>query len=120
MFRWRATYRWKALDEGYNFSLYFISIEGTHTKLWDPKVVGVPTLKISGLPFGIPGSKCHLDVGFVERHIVYYKGEGGDFPQVRVMVSLVNPNLLVAHPNTEMLQQCTNQLVVWFCASPCE
>jgi hypothetical protein len=26
-FRWRATYRWKDLDEGYNFSLYFISIK---------------------------------------------------------------------------------------------
>ncbi len=31
--------------------------------------------------FGTPksGTKCHLDVGFVERHIVYYKGEGGGF-----------------------------------------
>jgi hypothetical protein len=32
----------------------------------------------------------------VERHIIYYKGEGGGFPQVRAMVSLVSPNLLVA------------------------
>jgi hypothetical protein len=24
--------------------------------------------------------KCHLDVGLVERHIVYYKGEGDGFP----------------------------------------
>jgi hypothetical protein len=28
----------------------------------------------------------------MERHKVYYKGEGGDFPQVRVVVSLVNLN----------------------------
>jgi hypothetical protein len=28
------------------------------------------------------GTKCHLDVGLLERHKVYYKGEGGDFPQV--------------------------------------
>jgi hypothetical protein len=36
------------------------------------------------------GTKCHLDVGFVERHRVYYKGEGGGFPQVRAVVNLVN------------------------------
>jgi hypothetical protein len=67
--RWRATYRWKALDESYNFALNFISIGGLYTKLWGPKVAEVPTLKISGLP----KTKCHLDVGLVERHRVYYK-----------------------------------------------
>jgi len=66
-----------------------------------PKVVGVPNLAISKLPFGSFGTKCHLDVGLVERHIVYYKGEGGGFPQVQAMVSLVSPNLSVAHPNTK-------------------
>jgi hypothetical protein len=50
-------------------------------KLWGPKVVGVPTLEISRLPFGSPRKKCHLNVGLVEGHKVYYKGEGGDFPQ---------------------------------------
>jgi hypothetical protein len=30
---------------------------------------------------GNPGTKCHLDVGLVERHKVYYKGEGGGFPK---------------------------------------
>ncbi len=76
------TYHWKALDEGYNFVLDLMSIRGLHTKLWGPKVVGVSTLGILGLPFGNPGPKCHLDVGLVERHKVYYKGEGGGFPQV--------------------------------------
>jgi hypothetical protein len=47
-----------------------------------PKVVGVLTLVISELPFGRPGTKCHLDVSFVERHKIDYKGEGGGFPQV--------------------------------------
>jgi hypothetical protein len=51
-------------------------------KVMGPKVVGVLTLAISGLPFGKPKTKCHLDVGLVERHEVYYKGEGGGFPQV--------------------------------------
>jgi hypothetical protein len=91
-FRWRATYRCKALDEGYNFVLDLILIGGLHAKLWGPKVAGVPTLGISRLPFGNPGTKCHLDVGLVERHKVYYKGEGGGFPQVRTVVSLVSPS----------------------------
>jgi hypothetical protein len=51
--------------------------------------------------FGTPGTKCHSDVGLVERHIVYDKGEGGDFSQIHAMVSLVSPNLPVAHPNTK-------------------
>jgi hypothetical protein len=37
----------------------------------------------------------------VERQKIYYKGEGGDFPQVQAMVSLVNLSLLVALPNTK-------------------
>jgi len=42
--------------------------------------MGVPTLAISRLPLGNLGTQSHLDVGLVERHRVYYKGEGGDFP----------------------------------------
>jgi hypothetical protein len=76
-----VTYYWKVLDEGYNFSLNLISIRGLHAKLWAPKVAGVPILAISGLPLGSPGTKCHLDVGLVERHRVYYNGEGGGFPK---------------------------------------
>jgi hypothetical protein len=45
-----ATYRWKCLDKGYNFSWNLIAIKGLHAKLWGPKVVGIPTLGISGLP----------------------------------------------------------------------
>jgi hypothetical protein len=59
------------------------------------------TLGISKLPFGSLGTKCHLDVGPIEKHIVYYKGEGGGFPQVRAMVSLVSPSLPVVRPNTK-------------------
>jgi hypothetical protein len=51
-------------------------------------------------------TKCHLDVGLVERHIVYYKGEGegGGFPQVRVVVNLVNLRLPVTRPSTKSVQ----------------
>ncbi len=30
-----------------------------------------------------------------------HKGEGGGFPQVRAVVSLVSPNLPVVHPSTK-------------------
>jgi hypothetical protein len=53
----RATYRWKVLNKGYNFALTLILIKGLHEKLWRPKVVGVPTLIISGLPLGNPRTK---------------------------------------------------------------
>jgi len=118
--RWCVTYYWKVLNESYNFALNLISIKGLHTKLWGPKIVGVPTLGISGLPFGSPQTKCHLDVGLVERHKVYYKGEGGGFPQVRAMMSLVSLNLPTACLAPKVLQLCINQLIIWFCASPCE
>jgi hypothetical protein len=111
---WHTTYCWKALDEAYNFSLDLISIGGLHTKLWLLKVVGVSTLGISRLPLESPTIKCHLGAGPMARHIVYYKGEGGGFPQVWALVSLVNPCFPVAHPCTKMLQVHINQLVVWF------
>jgi len=70
-----VTYLWKALDEGYNFALDLISIISLHAKLWDPKVMGIPTLEIFRFPFGSPKTKWHLGVGPVARHKVYYKGE---------------------------------------------
>jgi len=63
--------------------------------------VGVPTLGISGFPFRSLGTKCHLDVGLVERHKVYYKGEGGVFPQFQAVKSLVSPSLPMVCPNTK-------------------
>jgi hypothetical protein len=82
-------YRWKALNKGYNLAFDFISIKGLHAKLWRPKVKGIPTLAILGLPLESPGTKNHLDVGPMERCIIYYKGEGGGFPQVQAVLSLV-------------------------------
>jgi hypothetical protein len=62
-FRRRATYRWKALDEGYNFALYRIAIGGLHKKLCAFKVVGVLVDGISGLPLGNPGTKWPFGCG---------------------------------------------------------
>jgi hypothetical protein len=46
-------------------------------------------------------TKCHLDVGFVEKHKIYYKGEGCGFPQVQAVMSLVSPSLPMVRPNTK-------------------
>ncbi len=66
---------------------------------------------------GVLGEKNHMDVGPVERSRVYYKGEGGGFPQVRAMVSLVCPCCpwLVLAP--KVLQLYTNHLV-WVVCRP--
>jgi hypothetical protein len=50
---------------------------------------GTPTGTISGLQLGNPGKKSHLDVASTERCREYYMGEGGGFPRVRAVVSLV-------------------------------
>jgi hypothetical protein len=65
------------------------------------KITGVPTVGISGLPLENVGTKNHLDVALVERCKIYYKGEGGGFPQVWAVISLVSLRLPVAHPSTK-------------------
>ncbi len=82
---------------------------------------GAPKLRESQLAgfwdshSGVPGEKSHLDVGPVERSRVYYKGEGGGFPQVWAVVSLVCPCCpwLVLAP--KVLQLCTNHFVWVVC-----
>ncbi len=56
--------------------------------------------------------ESHLDVAPVEKWKVYYKGEGGGFPQVQVVVSLVSLSCpwLVLTP--KVLQLHTNHLVL--------
>jgi hypothetical protein len=95
-----VTYRWKDFNKGYNFALDLTAIKGLHTKLWAPKVAKVPTMGISGSL----GTKCHLDVVLVKRHKEYYKGEGGGFPQVWVVVNLMSLRLPMACPNTKSAQ----------------
>jgi hypothetical protein len=54
---------------------------------------GTPTGTISrqfrDSNLGVPGKKSHLDVASAERCREYYMGEGGGFPRVRAVVSLV-------------------------------
>jgi hypothetical protein len=52
---WRATYRWKDFDKGYNFALDLISIGVLHTKLWVSKIAKIPILEFQDSNLGIPG-----------------------------------------------------------------
>jgi hypothetical protein len=113
--RWCATYCWKDLNEGYKFSLDLISIRGLHAKLWRLKIARVLTLAILGLPLGSPKTKSHLDVGHVERHTIYYKGEGGGFPQVRIVVNIVCPSYPWLILTPKVFKLCINHLVLVLC-----
>jgi hypothetical protein len=112
-----ATYRWKSVDESYNFALDRTSIQGLLAKLWGSKV---PKARLAGFRdshAGVPGEKSHLDVGPVERCRVYYKGEGGGFPQVRAVVSLVCLCCLWLVLAPKVLQLCTNHFM-WVVCRP--
>jgi hypothetical protein len=50
---------------------------------------GSPAGTLSGLHFGSPNKMCHSDVASVTSCREYYMGEGGGFPRVRAVVSLV-------------------------------
>jgi len=60
------------------------------------------------------GIKWHLGASPVAKHRVYYKGKGGGFPQIQVVLSFVSLCLLVVRPYTKVFQLHTNQLAVWF------
>ncbi len=76
---------------------------------------GIQLWQFQDFHLEVPGTKCHLDVGLVERRRVYYKGENDDFPQVRVVVSLVSLSYswLVLAP--KVFQRCTKHLVLVLC-----
>jgi hypothetical protein len=107
----------EALNKGYNFSLNLIAIESLHKKLCTFKAARILTIGILGLPFGSPRTKNHLDVAPVERRRIYYKREGGGFPQVRAVMSLVCPNCLWLVLAPKVLQLGTNHLVLVLCRS---
>ncbi len=61
----------------------------------------VLTMAVSRFLFESPKTKSHLDVALAERCRVYYMGEGGGFPRVRAVVSLVNPKSPMACHSTK-------------------
>jgi hypothetical protein len=91
--RWQcATWRWKALEERYNFCSNLVPIRAWGEKLWMPKVPAVQTGTVSGFHLGSPGKKSHLDIASARSCKEYYKGEGGGFPWIRAMVCHVSPS----------------------------
>jgi hypothetical protein len=117
VYRQRATYLWKAFNEGYNFDLNLIAIGGLHRKLCALKVARVRVVAISGLPLGNPETKSHLDVALVESYKIYYKGEGGGFPQIRAVVSFVCLSCLWLILAPKVFQLCTKHFVLVLCKS---
>jgi hypothetical protein len=87
-----ATRSWKALDKSYKFGSKLVPIRVRGKKLWTPKVPGVQTRTVSRLLLWSPGKKSHLDVASARSCREYYKGEGGGFLQVRVVVCHVSPS----------------------------
>jgi hypothetical protein len=56
------------------------------------QISGSPVGTISRLHFGSLGNLCHSDVASETSRRKYHKGEGGGFPRVRAVVSLVCPS----------------------------
>jgi hypothetical protein len=102
--RCSATHRWKYLDESYKFALNLIPIRGLSKELCPHKTARIQTGTILGLLLESPKIKSLSDVG---------AAEGGGFPRVQAMVSLVNLRSHVACPNTKGApeSELTNLLV---------
>jgi len=82
-----------------------------------PKSRESPLARFQDSHSGLPGEKSHLDVAPMERCKIYYKGEGGGFPRVRAVVSLVCsccPWLVLWCSNYALTTLCG------LCASMCE
>jgi len=73
-----------------------------------------PTGTISGLQLGSPGKKSHLNVAPVECCREYYMGEGGGFPRVRAVVSLVCQSACGLSQHLRVFRMWTNPRVVGF------
>jgi hypothetical protein len=107
--RWRATYHWKALDEGYNFALKLIPIGGLKIKLLAPKVAGIPGL---GISVGVLGQNViwmwasWRDTEYNIRGKVMSSPKSGPWWVLWIQVCL----WFVLAP--QMLKLCTNQLIV--------
>jgi hypothetical protein len=87
-----ATWRWKALFQGYKFGSDLVPIRGRGEELWSPKVPGLQPGTVSGLHFGSPVKKSRSDAIPVGERRVYYREYGDGISRVRAMVCLVSPS----------------------------
>jgi hypothetical protein len=102
--KWSVTHCWKTLEKSYNFGLDLVPIRVWGEKLWVSKVPRIQTGTVSGLHFGSPKKKSHLDANAAESCREYYMKEGGGFPWVQAVVSQMSPRLPVVCPNTKRVQ----------------
>jgi hypothetical protein len=58
VWRWFATYHWKALEKGYNFTLDLVSIRVINAKLWAPKLQESQLWQFFNSHFGVPGQNA--------------------------------------------------------------
>ncbi len=62
---------------------------------------GKPNFENFGTPTWESRDKMTFGVSPMVKHKEYYKGKGGGFPQVQVVVNLMSPCLLVLRPCTK-------------------
>jgi hypothetical protein len=101
------SFRWRL-----QFCFRFHYNQRSTCKVMRPQSRGSPSCENFRTPTWEFGTKSHLDVAPVERCRIYYKGEGGGFPQVWAVVSLVSPNYPWFVLAPKVLQLCTNHLVL--------
>jgi hypothetical protein len=82
-----------------------------------PKSWESPLTRFWDSHLGILGKKNHLDVASAASHKVYYKGEGGGFPQAWAVVSLVCLCCMWFILTPKVLKLCINHLV-WVVCRP--
>ncbi len=99
-----SLYRWKGLEVYMSKMASHEPFGHLQHKLWSKERSGVQTRTVSGLHFGSPRKKNHLDASVAESYREYYMGEGGGFLQVRAMVNQVSSRLPMACPNTKRVQ----------------
>jgi hypothetical protein len=101
MCRWHATYRWKALNSAITLLQTSPQLEVFTRSYCLPKSRKSQFGEFRNSQFGSCRKKWHLGASLVAKHKEYYKGEGGGFPQVWAVLSLVNLCLTVARPCTK-------------------
>jgi hypothetical protein len=112
--RWHATYRWKALDEGYDFVLDLISIGGLHTKIWAPKLWESQLWEFRDSHLGVLGQNVIWVLVPWPSTKYTIRGKVVASPKSRswwVLWVRICPWLVLT---SKVFQMCTNQLIVWF------
>jgi hypothetical protein len=74
------------------FGSDLVPIGGQGEELRSPKVPGVQTGIVSGLHFGSPEKKSHLDATLVGERKEYYREYGGGISRARAVVCHVSPS----------------------------